>query len=1040
MLYENVTDAIAKKYAGGMVWARNITSRYPVEGLRLPYHRYRGDPDRLREIAIFPESPNICKYGSKHLSDDEAIGLLEQFLAKIRVLRDIGDDSEDWGARESWLLKTIAELWTHRGLYPGLLRALGAAGGDTLIEPAKAAIIRHGQQTAHKLAFEVLAKGTANELTPALSAQALRQMSRSWNLHDEGARVLLRDVLPRLDLSIETMKDIVADQRNKCGLPADAAAIASNPYILSECYADAETAEGIAWSIIDRGVLPSPDLGPPFAEIGFNDERRFRALCIEQLRGEPNHTFRFGEPLIAEINARLERLPEWKRATFSERYFQVDEEFLSESLALKATEKGLAVYLRPLFDDERSLERVLRELAGRPDIALKRPVTDSDWHGWVYKSDSPLGLKGGKDYELAAEEQAQICAGVFRRPLSVVTGSAGSGKTTVIEAMVRAVRRTEGEGSSILVLAPTGKAADRAREIFDGAGLTAVATVTVHSFLASSGWLNKNLTFKRTGGKRIAISTLVLDEASMLDLELAAALFRAIDWPQVRRLVMVGDPGQLPPIGRGRVFADLIAWLETEQKESLGRLQRNLRQLLNKVEGKGCGIVGLSELFVVDPYDKAPDDTHDSPTRLDQEELIERLHAGGAVDLDLEVIYWTEPTELASILINAVESQMNGGPVTPSEPPYKVWRAALNDDPTAFQILTPHRGALHGVEALNEACQTRIAKGVIDRVGAVDGITLFDKVIQVKNRPKSNMIWAYDAGTKKNIEVEVFNGQIGTVGTFGFDSKVRQRLKSGYGPRLSRFVVQFARKPGITVGYGRSVPTGGKYWRTENVEENLELAYAVSIHKAQGSEFDNTFVVIPASKGRGLSPELVYTALTRASRHCTLLIERDVGSLLEARRRENAQTPQISSSLFKLHVPQQLLLDRRAWYEEGKIHEALSGDMVRSKSEVIIANLLHKHETPFYYDKMLLAGDGTMRLPDFTVTCRGETYYWEHLGLLDQTSYANEWARKRAWYERWFPGQLVATIEGSKLSNAVERLINALRAPDIDIIRQYAPR
>jgi exodeoxyribonuclease V alpha subunit len=143
--------------------------------------------------------------------------------------------------------------------------------------------------------------------------------------------------------------------------------------------------------------------------------------------------------------------------------------------------------------------------------------------------------------------------------------------------------------------------------------------------------------------------------------------------------------------------------------------------------------------------------------------------------------------------------------------PYQVWREALDANPTAYQILTPHRGELHGVEAINEACQDRIAKFVVQRVGAIDGITLFDKVIQVRNRPKSDPIWAYDANKRQQIEVEVFNGEIGTVGAFPFDSKIWQTLKSGYGPRLRRFNVQFARKPGLTVGYGREVPRGGKY-------------------------------------------------------------------------------------------------------------------------------------------------------------------------------------------------------------------------------------
>jgi exodeoxyribonuclease V alpha subunit len=316
---------------------------------------------------------------------------------------------------------------------------------------------------------------------------------------------------------------------------------------------------------------------------------------------------------------------------------------------------------------------------------------------------------------------------------------------------------------------------------------------------------------------------------------------------------------------------------------------------------------------------------------------------------------------------------------------------------------------------------------------------LFDKVIQVRNRPKSNMLWAYDATKKQSVQVEVFNGEIGIVGTFGFDKSVQQRLKTGFGARLSKFVVRFARKPSLGVGYGKSVPAGPNRWRTEKVEDNLELAYAVSIHKAQGSEFAHTFVIVPAGKGRPLSPELIYTALTRASRHCTLLIERDVRSLLEARRRENAQTPQINSSLFRMHISNPLLLNRRGWYEAGKIHEALSGDMVRSKSEVIISNLLHKGDIPFRYEQLLLAADGTPRLPDFTLTSQGETYYWEHLGMMDQTTYANEWTRKHAWYSEWFPGRLLVTREGPQLSSDAENLIAALRTGDLETIRGYAP-
>ncbi len=1024
LFYDNVEPGIAERFAGGLIWARRITSSYPEEGIRLPYHRYLDDPERLAEIAVYPEHPALCKYGSKHVSDDEAIGFLEQFLAKVRLLKEIGDETENWAVREDWLLKAIAELWAHRGLYPGLLKALDVAGATPLIDSAKELCVGEGHDRAHEAAFEVLDGNRDNVLTDGIEPAQRRRMSRNWRLLDDGARMLVRDILPRLDLSA-TVMERVASKRTECGLSVSAKEIADNPYLLSEMYSGDDPTDRIPWSVVDRGTLPSPELGgKPLAEVEYNDERRFRALCVEHLQREPNHTFRFGNDLVAEILLRMEKLPAWKQAQFSERYFKVDAEFLSESLTLQPAEPGLIVYERTVFEDERMVEATLRELAARPEIGLRRPVTSSDWRAWIFKAQSPHAEKGGEEYRKATDEQIEACERLFRCPLAVVTGPAGTGKTMVIEALVRGVRRSEGEGASILVLAPTGKAADRAREVFEEASLAGVETVTIHSFLASNGWLNNNLTFRRQGGKRATVGTLILDEASMLDLGLGAALFRAVDWQQVRRLILVGDPGQLPPIGRGRLFADIIKWSASENPANLGRLQSNLRLLLNRIEKRGSAIMTLSELFVVDDEDKSGDDTTDAATRAKHEQLIEKIHAGGPVDHDLDVIFWQESERLATTLIEAIEARMNEK--NEEKEPYEIWKDALSEKPTAFQILTPHRGEMHGVEALNEACQKRRGEMVMSRLGCVDGVTLFDKVIQVRNRPKSNPIWAYRSATREKLEVEVFNGEIGAVQAFPFDDRIWKTLKTGYGPRLKRFAVQYTRKAGVTVGYGKNVPHGGKFRRNESVEDNLELAYAVSIHKAQGSEFGHTFVIIPASRKRPVSAELVYTALTRANRHCTLLVEKDITSLLDARRRENAQTPQINSSLFELHIAKAALKDRSGWYEAGKIHQALSGDMLRSKSEVIIANLLQERQIPFRYEEPLFAGDGTLRLPDFTVTWRGQTFYWEHLGLLDLKKYAKQWEVKRAWYERWFPGQLLTTKEGAQLSRDAEAVIEGL--------------
>lgn len=83
-------------------------------------------------------------------------------------MRDLNDTSEDWTARERWVLESISSLWRSRGLYPGLLNALTVAGATTLIDRVKQLSIDRGQQEAHSAAFDVLDNGNSNALTIGL--------------------------------------------------------------------------------------------------------------------------------------------------------------------------------------------------------------------------------------------------------------------------------------------------------------------------------------------------------------------------------------------------------------------------------------------------------------------------------------------------------------------------------------------------------------------------------------------------------------------------------------------------------------------------------------------------------------------------------------------------------------------------------------------------------------------------------------------------------------------------------------------------------
>lgn len=129
-----------------------------------------------------------------------------------------------------------------------------------------------------------------------------------------------------------------------------------------------------------------------------------------------------------------------------------------------------------------------------------------------------------------------------------------------------------------------------------------------------------------------------------------------------------------------------------------------------------------------------------------------------------------------------------------------------------------------------------------------------------------------------------------------------------------------------------------------------------------------------------------------------------------------------NSTDFHLQIGEYLGIDR---FSRNRIHRTLSGDLVRSKSEVIIANILYQSRIPFQYELSLRAPDGSHRLPDFTIEWAGTTYYWEHLGMLDVEEYEQEWQGKKRWYERHFPRQLLTTEESTTLSQSVRSLIES---------------
>lgn len=149
----------------------------------------------------------------------------------------------------------------------------------------------------------------------------------------------------------------------------------------------------------------------------------------------------------------------------------------------------------------------------------------------------------------------------------------------------------------------------------------------------------------------------------------------------------------------------------------------------------------------------------------------------------------------------------------------------------------------------------------------------------------------------------------------------------------------------------------------------------------------------------------------------------NVFPLQSLRRRKKSHLLCINSSLFDFRPLSDDLLDMSGWYEEGKIHNTLAGFMVRSKSEVIISNMLSERGITFRYETELSAPDGTFYLPDFTVTYRGEKWYWEHWGMMNEDKYRNHAETKKKWYAEHFPGRLRETTESPSLSADADAII-----------------
>ncbi|PRY47611.1 exodeoxyribonuclease V alpha subunit [Geodermatophilus tzadiensis] len=363
--------------------------------------------------------------------------------------------------------------------------------------------------------------------------------------------------------------------------------------------------------------------------------------------------------------------------------------------------------------------------------------------------------KGLDDAQKAAVAQV-LGAGV-----SLLTGGPGTGKSRTVAAVVRLLRAT---GSEVALAAPTGRAAKRLEELTDH------PATTVHRLLGSQGFGGG---FARNEEWPLDADVVVVDEASMLDVELTAALVEAC--PDGTHLLLVGDPAQLPSIGPGHVLGDLI----------------------------DSGVVPVTELTTL--YRQAEGG---AIARLANAVRGGQLPPVDSPDREVVVVPASGSGEAARRVVQLV---------TDSIP------RALGIEPRNVQVVTPvHRGPAGTIE-LNRALKERLNPGE----GTVFGFDVGDRVVATAN----------------HLDIEPIgfaNGEVGVV--------------TGTGD--GTLDVAFASGP-VTV--------------PNDALPDLKHGWAITVHRAQGSEWPGVVVVLPPEAGGMLSRPLVYTALTRAQQHLSIV-------------------------------------------------------------------------------------------------------------------------------------------------------------------------
>ena len=423
--------------------------------------------------------------------------------------------------------------------------------------------------------------------------------------------------------------------------------------------------------------------------------------------------------VIEDLNKEIDAFRENNKAVYLAKYH--------------VSETSIAIRLKTLISASKSMRKI------HSDKAIE----------WVQKQ---LAIT-------LAKKQVDAIKCATEKKVMVITGGPGTGKTTIINAILKIFSKLT---EKIMLAAPTGRAAKRMSES------TGHGAKTIHRMLEYS--IQKG-GFQKNEEHPLSCDLLIVDEASMIDTILMYHLLKAI--PEKTTFILVGDVNQLPSVGAGNVLKDIIA-------------------------SGAVPVVELNEIFRQAKESRIIVNAHKI-----NKGILPSLKPSGPKD-DFYFIEQEDPEEVLKIILELVKERV----------PRRFGLDPIDD----IQVLTPmHRGTV-GAENLNAELQKALNPREDELIRGNRSFRLNDKVMQVKN----------------NYDKEVFNGDIGRI--IRIDPENQE----------------------VTLSFdGREVP-----YDFTDLDE-IVLAYAVSVHKSQGSEYPAVIIPILTQHYVLLQRNLIYTGVTR---------------------------------------------------------------------------------------------------------------------------------------------------------------------------------